>query len=698
MRFAHFQFDPEQDRLGEGPLSEVYRARDLNLGRTVALKILRAHAEIDPQADTRFQREAQHTSSIAHKNITTIYDYGEYEKTPYIVMEYLEGRTLDKIIKERLLGYEECLRIARQLTEALAVVHKAGIIHRDLKPGNVLLQHDGTLKLLDFGIARARDEAGITQHGMLVGTVLYMSPEQVRGEELDYRSDIFSLGALLYHVMTGALPFPGESFPEVCMAILDSRLRRPSQVRQGFPQPLEEFLLRCLAPEPGDRFGDAREAVGHLAAVADQLTGTNTSRPTSLRGTAVVPEVTCGGPFPESCHVMAGGVRRDVAAELSRNKGLEVLTCELSEVPPGTSIDYGVRLDLEVVGKHGTLRVDVDFHENGRKTHTESDTVEQEEEDEWALQEDLVRRAMRILRRRLSEPRVRADPGRGRQVEQAQAEVDRALTTLRKGRSKQIAAALVICRNAVELDRYCAPAYAAMAEALVRKFLLWDGDPIFLEEARENAGKALTLDPQCAMAHTSLGFANHLSGHIDEASREYRLAMQLDREEWMAYRLLGAICAREGNFKEASPLLQRAIGLCPTHIAAYDHLYTVHERLDRREEADEWADQGIAVARRHLAQVPDDMDARLHMALLYARLGHEEKARAAVEEARQRAPKDAYTAFHSACVYALLGDVFEAMESLRMAQDRGYHVKSELARNTDLDVLRGRPEFQELLA
>ncbi len=699
MRFAHFQFDPETDRLGEGPLSEVYKAQDMQLGRTVALKILRAHAEIDPQADTRFQREAKHTSSLDHKNIATIFEYGEFERTPYIAMEYLEGRTLDKIIKERLLGYEECLRIATQLAEALSVVHEEGLIHRDLKPGNVLLQDDGSVKLLDFGIARARDESGITQHATRGGTVLYMSPEQVRGDDLDYRSDIFSLGALLYHLMTGALPFPGESFPEVCMAILDGRLRRPSEIRQGFPQPLEDFLLRCLVNEPADRFDSIDEAAGNLATVADKLTGTNTNRPASLRGTLVVPTITCGGPFPESCNIIAGGVRKDILTGLARNRALTVLECEVSEIPGDKAYDYVMRLNLEVVGEHGNLTVEIDYFEDYRKALTTTDVVESSDPDEWAMQEDIVRGAMRIVRKRLSEYRVQPNPGpsSGREIERAKAVVEQARFTLRKGRAKQITAALHQCRSALELDRYCDSAYATMAESLVRKFLLWDGDPTFLEEAREAAGKALALNTGCATAHTALGLANHLSGHSEDATREYRLAMQIDSKEWMAYRLLGAVYAREGNFKKASPLLRQAINLCPTHIAAYDHLYTVLERLDRREEAFEQADEGIGAARKHLSQVPDDMDARLHMALLYARTGDEKGARRTVSEAHEMAPKDAYTAFHIACAYALLGDVLEAMAALQLAQDRGYYVKSELGRNTDLDVLRGLPEFQQLL-
>src|SRR5688572_12016356 len=141
MQFAHFEFDPVVDRLGEGPLSEVYRAVDRELGRTVALKILRAHAEIDPAAADRFRREAKHTSNLVHPNIATIYEYGKDQGTSYIAMEYLEGRTLDKIVKDQLLGYEEGVRIALQVSDALALVHRSGLIHRDLKPGNIMLQH-----------------------------------------------------------------------------------------------------------------------------------------------------------------------------------------------------------------------------------------------------------------------------------------------------------------------------------------------------------------------------------------------------------------------------------------------------------------------------------------------------------------------------------------------------------------------------
>lgn len=695
MDLAHFQFDPETDRLGEGPLSEVYKAVDTTLGRTVALKVLRAHAEIDPAADLRFHREAKHTSALEHPNIATIYEYGQAEGTSFIAMEYLQGRTLDKVIKGQLLGYEECLRIALQLTEALAVVHGHHLIHRDLKPANMLLQDDGTLKLLDFGIARARDEAGITQHGMLVGTVLYMSPEQVRGDDLDLRSDIFSLGAVMYHVMTGQLPFPGESFPEVCMAILDGKPRhRPSQVRKGFPKVFEDFLTTCLQARPENRYSDARVAHGELKVLAEKMH----SKPSgsSLKGTLVLPELSCGGLFPESCHVMAGAVRKDLAGELVRNKGLTVILKDRDEIKADEHLDYLLQVGLEVTGNAGRLTVDLSFYRDGQVERTTEDTCDAEDPDEWTLQAELVRGAMRKIRQRLTEVAIQPDTG-SRHVEKAKALCERARNILRKGTTKHLLSGTHLFRTALDEDRYCAEAHAGLAEAMVRKYLNWDGDTAFLDESREHASRALAIEPGCAKAHTSLGFAYHLSGHPEDAMREYRLAIQIDKDDWFSHRLLGASLARSGNFKHASPMLQRSIGLRPSNIAAYDHLYSVLQRLDRYEEALEVADRGVGEAHKHLAETPDDVDARLHMALIYARLGNEAQARDAVDMATTRAPKDGATAFHAAEVFALLGEPSEAMEFLQLAADRGYYLKSELVCNTDLDLLRGLPEFQNLI-
>ena len=671
------------------------------MGEPSALKILRSHAEIDPEADTRFLNEAKHNSNLVHPNIATIYEYDRVEGTSYIAMEFLSGRTLDKILTHRTLGHEECLRIAHQLTGALMLVHSRGLIHRDLKPGNIMVLDDGTVKLLDFGIARATDEAGITQHGVMVGTVLYMSPEQVRGEDLDFRTDIFSLGSVLYQLMTGSLPFPGKSFPEVCMSILDCNPKPPSKLRHGLPKPLEDFVLKCLKADPEERYQSMTEAHGALLAIANLLkvsTGTNVV--SNIRGTLVIPPLNCTGSDTGSCTVLASGLRKDLASELDRVKGLSIALIDDSVPPSDLEFEYLVRGDLQISGSQGRLEMILEqytkAHGDTELRNTLRECVQHEDNDEWALQADIVRSAVRILRKQLGELSIKPVDQTVRNTEEGNRHAKHAHEILQRGTSKNLMASISSFRRAIDADPYCAIAHAGLAEAMIRKFLYWDGDAAFLEEGRQHAQRALALDPECAEAHTSLGYAFHLSGHSTDAQREYRLAIQLDNDEWLAHRMLGELLSRDGNYQASAPLLRRSLAIRPSHIGAYDVLFTVLQRLDRYEEALEIADRGIAEARKHLRDVPDNQEARLSMALLLARLGSADESRVVVHEARELRPKDGYTAFLASRIFAVLGDVEEAVEALAQAQSRGFFIQGEMMRNSDLDILRGLPGFQVL--
>jgi tetratricopeptide (TPR) repeat protein len=698
MRFSRFEFDPARDKLGEGPQSEVYRAIDGSLGRTVALKILRPHVEFDPSAKERFEREAKHTSNLAHPNIATIFDYGQDRGTSFIVMEFLEGRTLDRILKERPLGYEEGLRIALQVTAALGLVHSRGLIHRDLKPANIMVQPDGAVKLLDFGICRSTGESSITQDGMLVGTVLYMAPEQVLGDDLDVRTDVFALGSVFYHALTGELPFPGRRFPEVCMAILESKPKPPHDVRSGFPKPLSEFLLRCLSRDPNERFRDGDEAHGALVAVAEglRLHGVP-QRQAAIRGQVVLPPFAVAG---EGQADLAGGVRRDLSSELTRSTQLTVWLVDEAEPPASPTGFFVVRGKLDLEGQDARLDYTLEHVSgNGRQERREilCERIEHSDSDEWSLQGKLVGSLARSVRRSLADVSIALDAPLARNRARAEQLARHAHEVLHRGTSRHLMSAIATFRRAIEADSTYALAHAGMAEALVRKFLYWDGDRSFLNEAREEARQALDLDSGCAEAHTSLGFAYALTGNSSEAEREYKVAIELDHDEWLAHRLLGALLARLGNFQDASPLLARAIALRPTHIGSYDHLHNVLHRLDRYQEAIQVADRGIAAARKHLTDVPDDQEARIHLALLLTRMGLADDARAEIRKAREQAPRDAYTWFHTGCVEALLKDTEGALKALKEAQVRGYYLQSELLRNSDFDLLRGRPEFQQLL-
>jgi serine/threonine protein kinase len=219
------------EKLGAGGMGEVYLAEDLALLRSVAIKALKKHGERSPEAEIRFLREARAASSINHPNIVTIYEIGENEEYAYIVMEYIEGQSLRKLINSGSLTTDSIFDISMQICDALAEAHALRIIHRDIKPGNILVTARGRVKVLDFGLAKMveavnKDIDGktaidsLTASGTVMGTLSYMSPEQLRGEPLDVRTDIFSFGIVLYEMLTGNLPFEGSSSVEVAASIL----------------------------------------------------------------------------------------------------------------------------------------------------------------------------------------------------------------------------------------------------------------------------------------------------------------------------------------------------------------------------------------------------------------------------------------------------------------------------------------------
>ena len=260
--------------LGRGGMGVVYRGRDSRIGRDVAIKTLTDGFSGDPEMLKRFYKEAAHTGNLRHPNIVTLYDFGDEDGLPYIVMEFLDGEPLDKLIREsESLHLSAKLDIIEQVCEALAYAHVQGMIHRDVKPANVIVQRDGLVKLLDFGIARAGQDGGdknVTRTGTLVGTPAYMAPERLRGELFDGRSDIFSAGVMLFQFVTGALPFDAE-YPAILHQILNQDPPLLSRYLSGYPAQLDQVIARALEKKPLDRYSHAGDMAADLNAVGTQL-------------------------------------------------------------------------------------------------------------------------------------------------------------------------------------------------------------------------------------------------------------------------------------------------------------------------------------------------------------------------------------------------------------------------------------------
>jgi tetratricopeptide (TPR) repeat protein len=262
-----------QALLGSGGMGEVYRARDVRLDRIVAIKVLPQHLSYDTQRRQRFEREARAISALNHPHICTLYDVGEQNGTDYLVMEYLEGETLAARLTKGRLPLDLTLRYASEVADALDAAHRRRIVHRDLKPGNIFLTTHGESKVLDFGLAKLEEPeaapdtptAGatspevLTTPGIAMGTVAYMSPEQARGEELDARTDIFSLGAVLYEMATGEMAFPGRTSAVVFKAILDQNPKPPTQVARSLPQQVDHIVEKALEKDRSLRYQNATD-------------------------------------------------------------------------------------------------------------------------------------------------------------------------------------------------------------------------------------------------------------------------------------------------------------------------------------------------------------------------------------------------------------------------------------------------------
>ncbi len=270
------------EKLGEGGMGVLYRARDTRLSRTVALKLLRSDTLDDPERRARFVREARAASALNHPNIVTVYDIDETpDGSDCITMEYVEGRSLDRVIAAGPLPLDEALRYAGDVLRALAAAHAAGIVHRDVKPANVMLTTSGQVKVLDFGLAKvfaapaggetAATLARGTRPGIVLGTPAYMSPEQARGEPVEARSDVFSFGAMLYEMLSGRRPFQGESVAALLSSILRDDPPPVEGLRPGIPGDVAALVARCLARDRNARYASAGEALQALQACQARL-------------------------------------------------------------------------------------------------------------------------------------------------------------------------------------------------------------------------------------------------------------------------------------------------------------------------------------------------------------------------------------------------------------------------------------------
>ena len=274
------------EEVGQGGMAVVYRAQDETLKRVVAIKVLHQHLAAEPESKARLEREAQAVAKLRHDNILEIFDYsGHDSQSAYIVTEFIDGQTLKQFLTAHTLRYPEVAAlISIEVCGALAHAHSVGVLHRDVKPENVMVRKDGLLKLMDFGIAQVLDLERMTVTGQLLGSPAYMAPEIVEGKPLDFRTDVFSVGIMLYLLATGSLPFTGKNPHEVLRRITEGKFPDPRLVGRGVDQALSRIIAKALARRPEDRYADVGPLADELRAYLNDAHVLQ--RPARVRGGA----------------------------------------------------------------------------------------------------------------------------------------------------------------------------------------------------------------------------------------------------------------------------------------------------------------------------------------------------------------------------------------------------------------------------
>jgi serine/threonine protein kinase/tetratricopeptide (TPR) repeat protein len=597
--------------LGVGGMGEVYRAVDTRLHRTVAIKIVPPERVADPEQTRRFLQEARAASALNHPNIVAVYDLAQDNGLDFLVMEYVSGKTLTQLITPTGMQLELVVHYATQMAAALATAHAAGIVHRDIKPANVMVTADSQVKILDFGVAKLMEPLPawegvtdslqpITARGVVVGTVGYMSPEQVRGESLDQRSDLFSLGCVVYEMATGTAPFARATAMDSMAALLTEDPPSPTQHGKQIPRPLEQAILRCLEKEPDRRFQSARDLADALSTVGGALTATWPAMRLSRRqfvvgasatalavtGTiaylrlsglgpihslAVLPLINATG-NPENDY-LAEGISQNVVNRLSQTElkvtafstALRIHERNLDPALAGRQLKVAAVMTGRVIRQGGSLIVQAELVNSSDGTQMWGEGFVRPLEDIQNFEEEIAKRIAETLRLRLTA----GENARMARHDTRDAEAHRQYL---KGQyywnrytDDGFVRAIESYNAALERDPGYALAYAGLAHA----FSVQGADMLrpprdVMPKAKSAALKALELDEEVAEAHNALGiYALFYDWDWPMAQREFQRALALGPDNPNTLHFYGHYLEAIDRVRAAIDTTRRAVDLDP---------------------------------------------------------------------------------------------------------------------------------------
>lgn len=708
----------------------VYEAEDTRLGRRVAVKFLPAEMAQDTQLIERFQREARAASALNHPNICTIHSIEQHERQHFLVMELLEGQTLAQLIDRQPFPMERLLPMAIQIADALESAHAKGIVHRDIKPTNLWVTDRGQIKILDFGLAKIeRTEipdpsksvsqmetmAGeLTSPGSAVGTVSYMSPEQARGQLVDARTDLFSVGTVLYQMACGALPFAGDTSAVVFDAILNRDPKPVDQVNPAVPAEFGRILSKLLEKDRNMRCQTATELKTDLNRMkrdldsgskrAAELTESKSGTPKqAVKSVAVLYFENLSGVKEDE--YLRDGITEDIITELSKIRGLNtfsrptVLAYRDKQVTPsqiGQQLKAAYVLTGSLRRAGNRLRITTQLVDTGTDFPMWSERYDREMKDVFEVQDEIARKIAEALRVTLSPQELEALAIKPTENLQAYDLYLRGKRYARRQTRQDLEFALQMFENAVTMDPSFALAYAACANACAMFYCNFSRDAIWVERARNASGRAVALRWDLPEVQVSQAWVLYATELHNEAVQMVRKAIERKKDCEGAYYLLCRALFSAGRYQEVSDVLETALDVSGEDYNVYVPIMNSLGALGKVELRKNTLSRRMAALENHLKQVPEDARARILLAADYAELNRVEDSMREANLAMTLRANEASILYNAACTYCLLKKKPEALDALRKAWENGFRDPVWARRDPDLALLHDEPEFDRM--